>query len=271
MDKDRLNNKRDNIVRVLSTGMIFTNRKTDFCVELNICPLMNLVPSKGDKTKYVSPSCKSCYATDLLNISRSLRKKIQAIPAEKQHLIDKFEEDVVLMKQLATMTELGEITRLRFYGLTDFAPDNIPFILAAAKHLTVDVISKSLTMPHNEAWLKRLINAPNVWISLSFNKNFQKPLARIKELLREMNACNVQLNYCLHTKEENPSDKFYDQFQVIHQRDQNKWNANKKGVDESRICGLYDRDGNYLEPKAKGAHCHSCNNCHVSYVEAVKA
>ncbi len=268
MEKTKLYRVRDGIVQMLSSGLIFTNRKTDFCVELNICSLMKQV-NEGGKISFKTPKCKSCYAAPVLSVYTNLRDKVLSIPKEKEGLLESFKQDLQKLKALCEVSDLGPLTRLRFYGLTDFAPDNIPFILAAAEVFTVDLISKSLAMKHNEDYLKALINHPNVWISLSFNKDFQKDLPRIEQLLLETKANNVQLNYCLHTKEENPVDPWYDRFQVIHQRDLNKWNAVSKGVSPSRVCGLYDRNGKELEAQEKGAHCRNCSNCHRSYVEAM--
>jgi hypothetical protein len=267
---DRLGKKRDSIVQMLESGVIFTNRKTDFCIELNLCPFMKKEKRAEGKIALVTPKCKSCYAADLLNVSRPLRQKILKIPKDKTHLIETFEKDIQTLLSLAKMTELGEIKRIRFYGLTDFQPDNIPFIMTASKYLICDIISKTLLMKPNEKYLKELINKPNIWISLSFNKNFTKELKRIKSILIETNARNVQLNYCLHTKEENPNDEFYDQFQVFHLRNQDKLKVANEGLSVTRICGLYNRDGNPLAQKEKGAHCRNCSNCHVSFIESQK-
>lgn len=267
--KDPLYKARKGIVEILQSGMIFTNRKTDFCVELNFCPLMKL-EKRGDKKVFTTPKCKGCYAADMLNISKGLRNKIARIPKDKTELLEIFERDIILLLQMARITELGEIKRIRFYGLTDFHKDNIPFIKIASKYLIVDIISKTLVMKHNEQELRELINQPNIWISLSFNKDFKKDIPRIIRLLKETNARNVQLNYCLNTHDEDISDPWFDQFQVIHQRDLDKFNAHANGIDKSRICGIYDRDGNELPPKAKGAHCRNCGNCHVSYLEATE-
>jgi predicted Zn-ribbon and HTH transcriptional regulator len=264
MSKDQFGSERERIVTKLNSGMIFTNRKTDFCVEFNICPLMKL-EKRENKDVFTSPKCKSCYSTELLNISKHLRNKILNIPKEKLHLVNTFEKDIQDIIRLSSTSSLGETKRLRFYGLTDFQSDNIPFIFIASKHIIVDIISKTLSMRHNEIYLKKLINQPNIWISLSFNNKYIKELARIKEILVETKAKNVQLNYCMHTKEENIKDEFFEQFQVIHLRDQDKTKVLKMGIPETKICGLYDREGNSLKPKQKGTHCKNCSNCHIPY------
>lgn len=266
-----LHKRIQKIVGMMESGLIFSNRKTDLSVELNVCPLMKLSPvGKEGKTKFTSPKCKSCYAVDLLNIYNPLRKKLMSIPKEKKPLLKTFEKDIQLAIALFPVAGLGELKRIRFYGVSDFSSDNIPFILIAAKYLTVDIISKTLAMKHNQDCLEAIINKKNVWISLSFNKTFNNDIPRIEALLKKKRAKNVQLNYCLHTNEEDPNSDYFKKFQVLHFRDKDKDKILKSGVPAEKICGLYDRDGNSLAPKASGSHCKNCSNCHIGYVAATK-
>jgi len=258
---------RNGIINFLNSGLIFSNGKTDFCVELNICPLMTIEVVK-DKEVYKTPLCKACYAATILNIYSGLRKKIRSIPKDKTNLLKTFEEDIKLLKNLTKSTKLGPIKKIRFYGISDFKKDNLPFIFAASKFLTVDIISKTLAMKNNEESLIKLINQPKIWISLSFNKAFKDNLPRIEKLLIEHKAKNVQLNYCLNIYEEDPTDLWYNKFQVIHPTNDSKWNAVKAGLSEKKVCGLWDRDGN--KTVNKSGHCKTCNNCHISYLSTIK-
>lgn len=264
--KDSLATIRDGIVKMMKSGLIFTNSKTDISIELGVCPLMVRGTNEKGNPTYASPVCPSCYAKILLCVYPGTRNKLESIPEDKSHLMDSFIQDLQLLKILGE-SQLGGLDRIRFYGISDFKPNNIPFIIETSKVFVCDIISKTLTLPTNEQYLRKLINTPNVWISLSFNKDWKNELPRIKRILLETKAKNVQLNYCLHTKEENPTDEWYDQFQVIHQRDKNNMNAVNLGVDPSRVCCIIDRDGN---PTNSHGHCKNCDKCHVSFLENIK-
>jgi len=245
----------------------FNNKKTEIAVDFQICPLMG----KKDNS-ITSPKCKGCYSANILNIYTQLRNKIENIPSKfSQSDLNDFENDLkdMLDGNLLTLDDNGEY-KLRFFALSDFVPASMSFIKIASQYLTVDILSKTLTMKHNEKYLKELINMPNVWVSLSFNKDWLSNLNRIKSLIEKTKAQNVQLNYTMNVNEENLNDPFFDQFQVFHFKNKKlgqRTVAERFNISESRTCGVYD----WLGRKVKGnGSCVKCNNCHISYLDYLK-
>jgi hypothetical protein len=167
-----------------------------------------------------------------------------------------FEEDI------KTIASLG-VKRIRFYALADFSYKDMPYIFAAAKHITVDIISKALILPMNESYLRELNNQKNIWISLSFNFKFNKDFDRIMTILKEIKSRNIQLNWTVNYKdEEQRNDPRLKKVQVIHVVNKDKRSALNYGFTENRVCGMFDKDGN----RVKKGVCDACNNCHVSFL-----
>ena len=241
----------------LENPYIYTNTKTVLAVDFQVCPYMFLGPGKkGKKTVYQSSLCVGCYSANVLNIYGPLRNKIETAPPQTDERLSQFITDLETIK-----ARFPEMKKLRFYALSDFTPGDIPYIIAASKIFTVDIISKTLTLPQNEIYLKGLRNVPNVWISLSFNSKIMNRFERVRNVIWQ--ADNINLNYCLNVNEENIEN--FEEFQIIHMRNDKKLTAAKKvGLSLTRACGVYDYQGNLIE---KGK-CVACDNCHISYKKA---
>jgi hypothetical protein len=57
-------------------------------------------------------------------------------------------------------------------------------------------------------------------------------------------------------------------FQVIHLKNRNKRTiSGKHNIEETQVCGVFDKFGNRVE---KNGHCSSCNNCNHSYIKHIK-
>lgn len=255
-------NKVSKFIPLLDSGYFFSNKKTGgAAVDFRLCPLMKLV-AKSPKVKVESPKCAGCYSANVINIYKNVGNKIINLPDTKDEgQLKKFESDCAMLKAM-----FPAFQRLRFYALADFHKDDIPYIKAASQYFTVDIISKTLVQKHNEPYLRELFNLPNVWVSLSFNKDYLKGLLRIKTLLATEKPSNVNMNYTLNYRDENPDDSFFDHFQVFHLKNDDK----RGGLDKferltnHNVCAIFGRDG---EPvKAKGT-CDKCNICHVSYTQ----
>lgn len=251
------------IIALLSSGYVFSNSKTDFSVDFRVCPLMTF----NENGNYTSKVCTSCYAAVLLNVYPNVRKKVESLPPATQEKLKQFENDMKIIKTIGN-SFLDEVKKIRFYSLSDFGAEDIPFIHVASKYFIVDIISKSLVMKKNEEYLISLFNKKNVSISLSFNSLFMSRFEEIKELVIKHKANNVQFNYTMLVGEENPRHKKFEDFQVLHFRNENKRSiARKHKISEKRVCALFDRDGKRVE---NHGHCHNCNNCHISYLSTQK-
>jgi hypothetical protein len=220
---------------------------------------MQVKTNANGNTQFSSAICKGCYAATALTCRPNVGNKLLSAPELNADSLKVFRSDLK-----ALHAKFPEITRLRFYALSDFGPADMPFIYAAKKYFTVDIISKSLTFPHNEKYLRRLLNKKNIWLSLSFNAKFFKFYDRITRLIVRSN--NAQVNYALNFLKENPLDKKFDKVSVFH-----FFNINKrkgldihKGLTADRVCAVFDHDGKDVQ--AHGA-CDACNNCHVSLAD----
>jgi len=241
----------------LENPYIYTNTKTVLGIDFKVCPFMFLgTGKKGPKTVYQSATCPGCYSCNVLNVYGPLRNKLETAPPQTDERLAQFITDLETIK-----ARFPEMEKLRFYALSDFNPSDMPYIVAASKIFIVDIISKTLTLPQNENYLKSLRNVPNVWISLSFNSRIMKRFERVRNLIWQ--ADNINLNYCLNVNEENIED--FDEFQIIHMKNDKKLTAARKvGLSLTRACGVLDYQGNLIE---KGK-CVACNNCHISYKQA---
>lgn len=236
----------------------FSNGKTQISVDFRVCPLMQ----KNKRGTYKSPGCPACYSKRILNVYPGLRKKVENLPILTWKRLEEFTENCRLLKE-----KFGW-EKIRFYALADFEHEDIAFIRAASEYFTVDIISKSLTFDRNEADLVHLFDMENVWISLSFNHINRMQVCRVRENLLACNPKNVNMNYMLKYPEENPADPKFDIFSIIHFRNKKKRKVMMDaGIEESRVCGILDIDGN---PVDTNGHCTSCNKCHVSYTEQAK-
>lgn len=242
------------VISLLRTKYFFSNRKTVLSCDFRICPLM----SRTEKGTLTSKTCHACYAANILNVYANTQNKLLGMDPENPEL-EAFDTDCQTIKRL-----LPEFKKLRFYSLSDFGPEDMPFIKIAAKYFTIDIISKTLTMPHNEESLLELFNMENVWVSLSFNRDFMKTFPRIKDLLEEHEPNNVNLNYTMNYREENPDDESFQHFAVLHFKNTDKREATNRfdTVTEERTCAVFTAGG-----KRVNAHgsCFGCNNCHISH------
>jgi hypothetical protein len=238
------------------------NKKTGFSVELAQCPLMRLV-REGRREKMTSPKCAGCYAAINMNVRPNVRKKITTLPAHTPENLEAFKQDLFLLKGLG-------VKRLRFYSWTDFSgPNDLLYIQAVLDMgIEVQILSKTLTMPHNETSLVSLFDKKGVIVSLSFNTDWLKNLPRIKALLDEHKPGNVQLNYTLNVRDEEVTDEMRETFQVFHIKNNKKRTETEKvGLPETSVCGVFDENGNRCE---KGGSCLACKNCDLSYTDAMK-
>jgi len=237
----------------INSPYFFSNGKTQIAVDFRVCPLMKKVNGL-----YKSPVCKACYSKNILTVYPTVRKKIENLPKQTAESLAEFEKDCAQLKE-----KFGW-DKIRFYALSDFGPEDIPFIHAARKYFTVDIISKSLVFTQNEKYLVSLFNLENVWISLSFNEHNKSHMSKIKEILQVYMPKNVQLNYMMSYPEEDPTWPEFNDIQVFHFRNNNKRSfCEKIGLHESRVCGIFDING---KPVEGHGHCSSCNNCHESYI-----
>lgn len=239
---------------------IFTNSKTSgVSIDFGICQFMHFNKEKN----LTSSICKGCYSATLLNIYKSTREKLVNIKKHRDSLTqDQINNDIKIFgNDIKQIAEIG-VSRLRFYSLSDFSPKDIPYILEASKYITVDIISKTLSLPMNEQYLRQLNNQKNIWISLSFNFKYNKEFDRIINILNEIKSKNIQLNWTINYKnKEQRNDPRLKKVQVIHVTNKDKRKALEYGFKETNICGIFDKDGN----RTKKGVCDSCNNCHLSF------
>lgn len=229
-------------------------------VDFGICGFMNF----NKQGVLSSKICPGCYSATLLNIYGGTRRKLVANGKRRASFTtpEQIAEDVrIFGEDCKNLAALG-LNRLRFYAFADFSYKDIPYILEASKHLTVDIISKALVLPMNEAYLRQLNNKKNVWISLSFNMKFNKEFDRIMGILNEIKSRNIQLNWTINYKNpEQATDPRLKHVQVIHVTNKDKRGAVTFGFKETNVCGVFDKDGN----RTKKGVCDSCKNCHLSF------
>jgi len=240
------------VLKHLKSGYFFSNQKTNgLAVDFRVCPLMK---KKGGT--YASKTCSGCYSATILTVYPVVAKKIENLPLQTPETLALFEQDCKALHKA-----FPEIEKLRFYALSDYGKGDLPYILTASKYFTIDIISKSLCMPHNEEGLKALLNIPNVWLSLSFSKHFFKFFDRVRELIKD--AYNAQLNYLMNYRQENPLDEKFTDVSVFHFRNVNKRQAMDwhKGLSADRVCAIFNESGHTV--RAHGS-CDACNNCHVA-------
>lgn len=240
---------------------IFSNSKTGgvkgqkagVSVDFGICQFM----SKNENDNYTSKVCQGCYAARLLNVYPQVKTKLENLPMNAS--LEDFENDIKRMKD-----ECG-LEYIRFYALGDFSPWHIPYIFAAAKHVTVNIISKSLAMKPYQVFLDKLNNQKNIWVSLSFNFDYSKRFEEIEAYCLETKSNNIHLNWTINYRnKEQREDERVKRVQTIHVTNKKKLDgAINFGLDKDRICGIFDVNG---EETQKGS-CHECNGCHVSYYQ----
>jgi hypothetical protein len=255
----------DKFIQSLHNPYIYSNGKTWLSVDFGVCPLMFI----GPKGSLMSKKCPGCYSVNVINVYPSVEKKIKNAPPQTPETLDQFKKDLAIIKM-----RFPEIKRLRFYALADFrGASDLAYIYAAKEFFIVDIISKALAFPHNEKYLKELLNQENIWLSLSFNKDFLKELDRVKSVIKD--STNANLNFCFSKKEYKMTPKFRDflsQFQVIHLKHDKKLSISKKlGIEIDRVCGVINEAGEIInengekkDPSRKGS-CSACPNCHVSF------
>jgi len=239
----------------LTSKYIYSNKKTDFSVDFRICDFM--IPT--NKGGYISKICKGCYSAIALTVFYKLGEKIRNSPPQTPQELKNFEQDLKKIKR-----KFRHFNKIRFYALSDFHPKDMPYILIASKYFTVDVISKMLALPKNEKYLKQLINKPNIFLSLSFNKTFMKNKERIKKLFIKTKAQNAQLNYTINYLKENPIDPKLQDFSVFHPMNKNKLGIINFGVATNRVCGILTKRKKLVK---NDGHCKNCTNCHISLTE----
>ncbi|KKQ82088.1 MAG: hypothetical protein UT06_C0051G0004 [Candidatus Woesebacteria bacterium GW2011_GWA1_38_8] len=251
--------ERERISKLVGSKILspyfFSNSKTSgISVDFRVCPFMKRV----DGT-FTSAKCKGCYSANILNVYPNLAKKVVALPAQDDTELALFEKSCKIVNDL-----FPSVKKLRFYSLSDFHQGDLPYIEVASKYFVVDIISKILTLPRNMDSLVSLTNMPNVWVSLSFNKDFKANLPRIVKYLKEQAPKNIQLNYTMNYKEENPDDPFFNIFSVLHFKNNYKRLGIEKfeKVTENRTCAVIGPDG---QPVAAHGACDHCHNCHISF------
>lgn len=258
------------VVKKAPSPFIFHNSKTVVSVDFGVCGLMN----KNKAGKYGSKVCKGCYAVNLLNVYSGLRSKIEGLPSPSEPgQLEKFEESLRMLKAY-----IAPLTRLRFYSFADFRADHMPYIRLAARYFEIDIISKALSFPQNEGHLREILTLENVWVSLSFNRDYMMHFDRIVELVKD--ADRVTLNYTLNYTEENPDTlPFRHLISVWHlKNDRKRYTLDQgtfKTLAETNVCGVFDGDGNRNtwkrekgnngnRVKEEKGSCHACNNCRCS-------
>lgn len=239
-----------------------TNTKTSgVSVDFGICGFM-FFNKAGLLTSNI---CKGCYSATLLNIYKGTREKLIANGKRRGTFTtpEQVAEDIrIFGEDCKNLAALG-LNKLRFYAFADFNNKDVPYILEAAKHLPVDIISKALILPNNETYLRELNNQKNVWISLSFNFKFNREFDRIMGILNEIKSKNIQLNWTINYKKpEERNDPRIAKVQVVHVTNKDKRGALEVGLEETRVCGVFDKEGN----RTKKGVCDSCNNCHLSFM-----
>jgi len=254
------------LVSTQRSGYFFSNVKTWCSVDFGLCPLMAYSKETG---RLAAPVCKGCYSATNLNLRPNVRAKIEALSVNGDTL--PFAQDCADFARVMppSIDHAGAYTvkRLRFYSFGDFHASHAPYITTASRFFTVDVLSKTLSQPHNRTSLESLIGAPNVWVSLSFNKDYLRYLDAAREIIKE--APNIQLNYTSQ-KGEVHSQAFLDQFSVHHIAAQpcedKSVRAREAGIPLDRVCGVLDRQG-WSVPS--GGACGGCTRCHVSYAQTM--
>jgi len=251
--------ERAKIGRLIGTKILspyfFSNTKTSgISVDFRVCQFMNRVNGV-----YASKTCKGCYSANIMNVYPILAKKIESLPIQDDTQLALFERSCQIVNNL-----FPSIKKLRFYSLSDFHTGDLPYVEAASKYFVVDIISKTLTLPQNFNSLVKLTNMPNVWVSLSFNKDFIAHLPKIIGYLEKQKPNNIQLNYTMNYREENPDDPFFNVFSVLHFKNKYKRLGIEKftKVTENRICAIIGPDG---KPVAAHGSCDKCHNCHISF------
>lgn len=258
------------VVPACPSEYIMVNSKTVISVDFGICGLMH----KGNNGLYKSETCKGCYSMTLLNHRKGLRERLETLPpCNEPGQLEAFEDSMQMLKEYVPGLE-----RLRFYSFADFKPDHMPFIKVAAKYFEVHIISKALSFPNNEKHLRELLTMENVWLSLSFNKDFTRFMERIAGIVKDADRAN--LNYTLNFNEENPDElPFRHLISVWHlKNDRKRWIVDQgrfEALTELNTCGMFNADGSRVTyewtEKANGKRiketkgsCHSCNNCNCS-------
>lgn len=225
-----------------------TNAKTGVSVDFRICPMM-----RKTKTGYSSRFCPSCYSARLLRTYKELREKLESMPPQTDETLLTFLRECEILK-----TEYG-VERIRFYGFGDFHPSDLPYIIAAAMHFRVTVISKILTFACNEDYLASLAQIPNLTVSLSFNKNNWPRIMPITQRVMQDRLYNVGFNYTMNCHQENPLDEKFKDIGVFHFTNRNKLSAARMhDLPLSRACCVYDEFGNLVE---RHGSCAKCGNC----------
>lgn len=251
----------------IPSPFFFSNKKTVVSVDFGICQLMNKTTSGG----YTSKICSGCYSAIALSLRPPLKNKLESLPsATDDNEFIKFQSSLKIIKNKL------KIKKLRFYSFGDFSPAHVRYIVEASKFFEVDIISKALSFPTNEQHLLQLMKHENVWISLSFNKNFMTFFERIKNIILKSECSRVGMNYTVNVNEENPDTlPFRDDIQVWHLKNDLKRDVlpRFKTLRETNVCGVFDARGSRTKTQKKHfesgvvkrmeeqGSCVSCNNC----------
>jgi hypothetical protein len=239
-------------------GMIIVgNGKTGKSLESQkLCPLMTL----GADGKMRSAACPKCYSVNILNLR----------PSAKEFLLNEEQTLQEAMMRAANMDPNGRRVsglavmpgdRLRAYGLTDFSPQDMPFLKAAARHYQIDIISKTLWhLPANRPLLNELALLPGINISLSFNRKFMATWDQCREFIREQGlSSTTSLNYCFDTKEE--EYRVIPGCRVYHTTAKHKEKLVTFLGDAAGVCGIFDELGRRINADKKKGSCIGCNFC----------
>ena len=240
----------------LNSPYLFFDNKLLVSVDFGICKLMERRPDG----KLNSEVCPGCYASRMLSVTlySPLRQKLERADAAPEIDLERFETDLKALE--AFFEEFGQpLHFLRFYSFSDFMgkPNELEAIRLAASYFRVVILTKTLHSHHRDD-LVSLFYAPNVWLSLSFNSNFDASHIKLIQLLIEGHvALRAQLNWTFLSGE-----PYVDKgiFQVYHtvRRDRDRLG---EVVGDHLVCGVKDEEA---QPALKGV-CDRCGFCYRSY------
>lgn len=271
-----------------SAMVVIGNGKTGKSVENRIaklednklqggCPLMKAID--GHVT---SPKCPSCYAVALINNYPGLRAKLMETHSVYD-IIGLAAHAHPIIKKRCDSDPVYPGDRLRIYGVTDFAPNNMPALRMLARVYQLDIISKTLWLsPFNRQYLVELARMPNVNISLSFNKkipNWRDRLKGMVQFIRENKiGHSVGINYTFTTDYRETGRSTMEPIEsiegvgVYHIVSKDKHKISRAIGDDSKVCGIFSAEGKRLETFGKGKEkgsCIGCNFCRHNVLDNV--
>jgi hypothetical protein len=142
------------------------------------------------------------------------------------------------------------IEQVRAYSFGDFHPDDVPLLKILTQHFRTYLFSKTLTL-HLKS-LVELANLPNLWISLSFNRNFMKTFEKMRDLVLKHCMMNVAFNYTFLRDEEYFNSPNFQVFFDVNDRKKNAKEEKLKVIPERKLC--FDT-------------CLTCSKCDVGFIE----